>query len=35
VLSVHGVLNRLGAVMVRFSPRFAVRSVAANLNQQA
>ncbi|WP_163990156.1 SDR family NAD(P)-dependent oxidoreductase [Pyxidicoccus caerfyrddinensis] len=35
VLSVHGALNSLGAFMVRFSPRFAVRSVAANLNQQA
>ncbi|NMO21136.1 SDR family oxidoreductase [Pyxidicoccus fallax] len=35
VLAVHGVLNWLGAVMVRFSPRFAVRSLAASLNQQA
>ncbi|MFP2909276.1 SDR family NAD(P)-dependent oxidoreductase [Pyxidicoccus sp. 3LFB2] len=35
VLAVHGALNWLGAVMVRFSPRSAVRSIAANLNQQA
>ncbi|WP_164008387.1 SDR family NAD(P)-dependent oxidoreductase [Pyxidicoccus trucidator] len=35
VLAVHGVLNWLGAVMVRFSPRAAVRALAASLNQQA
>lgn len=35
VLSVHGALNWMTAVMVRFSPRVAVRTVTANLNQQA
>ncbi|MFP2925600.1 SDR family NAD(P)-dependent oxidoreductase [Pyxidicoccus sp. 3LG] len=35
VLAVHGLLNKLGAVMVRFGPRSAVRAIAANLNQQA
>ncbi|MCP3135838.1 SDR family NAD(P)-dependent oxidoreductase [Pyxidicoccus xibeiensis] len=34
VLAVHGLFNKVGAAMVRFSPRFAVRTIAANLNQQ-
>ncbi len=35
VLAIHGALNWLGAQMVRFSPRIAVRAVAASLNQKA
>ncbi|QSQ11064.1 SDR family NAD(P)-dependent oxidoreductase [Myxococcus landrumensis] len=34
VLAIHGFLNQLAAFMVRFSPRFAARSIAAGLNQQ-
>lgn len=34
VLAIHGVLNWVGMQALRFSPRSAVRAVAANLNQQ-
>ncbi len=34
VLAIHGLLNWVGAVGVRFSPRGAVRALAASLNQQ-
>jgi len=34
VLAIHGMLNWLGAVGVRFTPRAVVRSLAANLNQR-
>jgi hypothetical protein len=33
VLAIHGVLNWIGVVAVRLSPRAMVRSIAANLNQ--
>jgi len=34
VLAIHGLLNWVGTVGVRFSPRAAVRALAASLNQQ-
>jgi hypothetical protein len=34
VLAIHGFLNWFGAVGVRFTPRSAVRSITAGLNQQ-
>ncbi|MCP3103742.1 SDR family oxidoreductase [Myxococcus sp. K15C18031901] len=34
VLAIHGLLNALATFMVRFSPRAAVRYVAAGLNQK-
>jgi short-subunit dehydrogenase len=33
VLAIHGFLNWLGVVVVRFSPRAIVRTIAATLNQ--
>ncbi len=34
VLAIHGLLNWVGTVGVRFSPRVAVRALAASLNRQ-